>query len=380
MRTVIDPRFSGLLANLMMARGISQRALASRANVSQSHISELIGRTKNPSAQTAKALDDALTANGQLASLVAVAGGDDDLDRLAAATAMPGNINAATVDSLAAVLAAQRHLDDTMGSATLVGPVVAHLDTVTAMVRSAYGPVRPRLMGVAAQWAQFGGWLHTSVGKSDKAREWFSRALEWAIEADDAEMTATALSYQGHVAWLTAQWGSTVGLSKAALRDRTVYPGQRAYDAFQAARGHAALGELGDAQRMLALGDELVVATQQWVGETPPWQYYRQPWFWALERGLVYRYMTRWESACAAQAVAELSAGVAAMPADMQGADWAAEYLVHLAAAYADAGDMSGAREVLGRARRIAEATRSPRVQRLVVQRERALYSRALAA
>lgn len=371
MRTVVDPRFSGLLGNLMMARGYSQADLARDSHISPAQISLLLGGKRNPSDQTAQALDTALAAGGKLAALVAPAGTDADLDRVAAATLKPRDVNVATVTSLAAVLAAQRHLDDTMGSAALLAPVLAQLDTVTTLVREASGHHRPALMRVAAEWAQFCGWLHASVGKYEPARHWFGRALEWATEAGDTEMIATLLSYQGHVAWLTCQWGPTVGLSNAALRDPHVYPGQRAYDAFQCARGHAAMGQLDDAKLMLARADDLAAETAVYTGDVPPWQYYRAPWFWRLERGLAYRYMARWDAVHAATAVAELQGGVDEMPAALRGADWAAEYLVHLSAVRFDAGDPAGARQVLAQARGVAEATRSSRILQLVAQRER---------
>lgn len=373
MRTVVDPRFPGLLTNLLMAAGMSQAALARASHISEGHVSELVNGVKNPSEQTARALDAALDAGGKLAALVAPAGGDGDLDRLAVAVYRPHDVDPAAIGSLAGVLAAQRHLDDVMGSASLIAPVLAQLDTVTAMVRGAAGQHRPALLSTAAQWAQFAGWLHTSVGRYEQARGWFTRALEWATEAGDTEMIATVLSYQGHVASLTAQWGPTVGLSKAALRDPGVYVGQRAYDAFQCARGYAAMGNLDDAKSMLAWADELAAVSDGFTGDRPRWQYYRAPWFWRLERGLAYRYMARWDDGHAAVAVAELRAGVDGMPAEMRGADWAAEYLVHLAGAHRDCGDVDAAREVLSEARRHAERTRSPRVLQMVSQRERVL-------
>lgn len=373
MRTVVDPRFHHVLGNLMMARGYTQAALARESHISQAHISLLLTGQRNPSDQAARALDIALNASGQLAALVAPAGADSDLDRVAAAVTNPRDIGPAVVDSLAAVLSAQRHLDDRLGSAALIAPVLAQMDTVTTMVREATGQRRPSLLATAGSWAQFAGWLHTSIGKYEQARMWFGRALEWATEAGDTQMVATVLSYQGHVAWLTAQFGPVVGLSNAALRDESVYPGQRAYDAFQAARGHAAMGQLDDAKRMLAWGDELAAVSDGWTGVVPSWQYYRAPWFWRLERGLAYRHMTRWDSSHAALAVSELRAGVDGMPAEMRGADWAGEYLVHLSGAHVDAGELAAAREVLAQARVVADATRSPRVAQMVSLRERAL-------
>jgi transcriptional regulator with XRE-family HTH domain len=373
MRTVVDPRFPGMLATLVREAGISFAEVARRSHVSPGHVSDILNGKKNPSDQMARALDDALGGCGRLASLVVPAGTDEDHDRLAVAVANPRDVNPATIASLATVLAGQRRLDDTIGSAALVKPTLAELDAITRMVVAAVGPTRPDLLYVAAQYAQFCGWLHTNIGRYETAREWFARALEWAMEHGDPDLTATVLSYQGHVAWLGSQWGSTIGLSKAALRDPTAYPGQRAYDALQAGKGYAALGDLDQARSMLALGGELAHATGEWAGATPPWQYYRAPWYWSLERGIVYRTMARWDRAYAQPAVDELAAGFEGMPVEMRGADWAAEYLVHLAQAHRAVGDTAAAWDALARARRNAESTQAPRVLQMVARHEQQL-------
>lgn len=372
-RTVVDPRFQARLTTLMIEQAISGKQLAERARVSRSYLSEIINGLKMPSEQVAKALDETLDAGGRLADLVACVALVDDLDPLAAAAANPARISPDAVRSLARVLSAQRHLEDSVGAAAVIGPVMAQVETVERMVSEATGPHRPALMQVAGQYGQFVGWLHTSLGQWPDAGLWNTRALEWATEAGDPDLIATILSYQGHVAWLRMQWGPTIGLAGAALRDRTVYVGQRAYDAFQSARAHAAIGDVTEAERMLTAGDELAEQVPLWVGEIPPWQYYRAPWLWELERGLVWRYIARWRPVQATIAVDHLRSGLAGMPEHMQSSDWAAEYMVHLAAAYLHADATQTAREVLADAKRIAEATSSRRVLRLVAGRERQL-------
>lgn len=372
-RTIVDPRFRGRLANLLMACGTSQNLIARQANVSPSYLSQLVNGQRNPSIDVARALDETLNAGGQLANLVALAARPDDLDQLAAAAGNPRHISDATITSLERVLVGQRYLDDHMGSAALLGPVMAQMDTINTMVVEAAGPTRQPLLYVAAQWAQFAGWLHTSIGRYDKAADWFSRALQWAMQHGDRDLIATVLSYQGHVAWLSVQWQPALGFAEAALRDPAVYPGQRAYDAYASARAHAAIGEIREAERALELGNHLAEATETWAGEIPPWQYYRAPWFWSLERGLVALFIARHQPWSAQTAVTQLPAGLDGMPEEMRGADWAAEYMTHLAAAHMYADELDAARVVLGRARQAAEAVSSPRVLRLVEGRERRL-------
>lgn len=69
-RIVVDPQFPARLRELRMARNLSQEALARVACISKSHISELENSIKTPSATTAKSLDTALAAEGELVHLV----------------------------------------------------------------------------------------------------------------------------------------------------------------------------------------------------------------------------------------------------------------------------------------------------------------------
>jgi transcriptional regulator with XRE-family HTH domain len=373
LRTVVDPRFRAILANLMMSRGVTQADLARRANLSKAHLSQLLSGTRNPSDQMARALDEALDADGQLADLVIVGAHPEDLDQIAAVAANPRRVGFTTLDSLARVLAGQRHLDDLMGSAALLGPTLAQMHLITAMAVEAVGPDRPGVLYEAGQWAQFCAWLHISVGRMPEARTWLGRSLEWAVELGDADLTATVLSYQAHASWLQLRCGPAIGLAEAALRDERVYPGQRAYDAYQVARGYATIGDLREADRMAGLADELADQSNTFTDPVPPWQYYRAPWFWLLERGLVALYAARHQPAKATDAVTDLTAGVDGMPDEWRGADWAAEYMTHLASAHRAAGDREQARVVLGRARMVAEAAHSPRVLQMVASGERVL-------
>ncbi len=362
--SVVDPRFAAELHRCREAAGLSQRQLALTAHCSHTYVSDLERGTKRPTGQMARHLDEALDAGGTLAALVHDTSLDspDDDDRMAAAANNPHRLDMTVVHSLDQTLRGLRALDDTVGAVAVLPAVTAQLAVVTALTTEAAGDVRPAIVSVAQQWAQFAGWLHTTGGNWVEAKAWFGRALELAAEVDDRDMTATVLSYQGHVAWLRGQSGPVVGLSRAARRDPTVYIGQRAYDAYQEARALAAVGDAPAATTVLAEADDLADESAAYTGSRPAWQYYRAPWFFRLERGLVLRYLARRGKARAADAVAELAAGVAGIPSEWRCAEWVAEYMCHLAAAHAQDSDAGSAREVLVEARRIAEVTRSARV------------------
>ncbi|GAB3507695.1 hypothetical protein GCM10027521_63980 [Amycolatopsis cihanbeyliensis] len=74
-----------------------------------------------------------------------------------------------------------------IGAASALEPVGAHLRFVRSLATEARGPIRRDVVGLAGQWAQYAGWLHTAMAEWDKAASWFNRSLEWASEAEDAD-------------------------------------------------------------------------------------------------------------------------------------------------------------------------------------------------
>jgi hypothetical protein len=239
---------------------------------------------------------------------------------------------------------------------------MASQKTVQDLVTAADGDLRDEVLELASEWAQFLGWLHTTSASWAQAKVHFGRSLEWATERGDGDMIATVLSYQGHCHWLRGEYAPIVSLSRSARRDPTIYPGQLAYDGYQEARGLAVTGHLDEAVSVLGEADDLALANDAWTGHVPAWQYYRARWFFALERGLVYRCMSRHDRRYAPLAVDELSAGLTGMPAEWQGAEWAGEYVAYLASALRTVGDIPEAKAAAERTRQIATATSSARV------------------
>ena len=329
-RPVVDPRFPATLRRLRTERGLSLRDLAAKVHRSKSHLHEIETGCKPPHPDMARDLDAALDANGQLAGLVHEANGiltPDDVDRLMYVAGQPRRVDTAAVDALAVVLAHQRRLEDVLGAAPMFGPVLAQLGAVEALVTDARGPVRPALVDVAAQWAQYVGWLHIAMRRYGDAGTWLRRSLEWAAEVGDDDMTATVLSYRGHVAWLLGHPGPTIGLSQAARRYPGIYPGQLAYDVLQEARGHAVLGDANEVDRLVGESDELTERAVAELPGAPPWHYYRSPAFWDLERGRALARLPGRQG----RAAELLAAGLDALPVEQRAADWVAAYRRDLA-------------------------------------------------
>lgn len=314
-RTVVDPRFPCRLRQLMSQRGMSVRELASLTYLAKSLVGDYTTGRRPPSPKRARDLDKALGAGGELAALVR------EDDPLTYAARHPGRVDRAAVAQLADQLAIARTTEDEVGAAPMLSTAADHLTTVAELAREARAPVRPALVAVGAQWAQWAGWLDLAVGRYGRAGAHLDRALEWALEAGDQEMVATVLSFRGHRAWLMGDLGSMVGLTEAALRDDQIHVGQRAYDRYQLARGHAGVGDRRPAVEALAVGADLADEAVAYTGPRPPWHYYRSTAFFDLEHGLVRAHLGE---RCRAEEL--VGAGLAGLPAEMRHAEWTAMY------------------------------------------------------
>jgi hypothetical protein len=142
-----------------------------------------------------------------------------------------------------------------------------------------------------------------------------------------------------------------------------------AYDALQAARGHAAAGDRAEVESQVAKARDLEALARECDGDVPPWHYYRDGAFFALERGRVFRYLAvQGVDGSSRRAIDELTAGLAALP---PGPAHAARYLCDLAVAYALDGDLREARGVLDDVERIATTTGSTRLTEAVTRLRR---------
>ncbi|WP_428963921.1 helix-turn-helix domain-containing protein [Micromonospora fluostatini] len=350
-RTVFDPRFPGELRRRRELAGLSLRRLAGIVHHGKSLLHQLESGRTRPAADVAARLDAALDAGGALAALVTVVPAGDE--RIAYAARHPRRTDAATVRALAALLAAHRRLEDSLGAAALLPAVRSQLDLVTALTVEATGALRPGLLDVAAQWAQFGGWLHAADGRSALAAHWYAAASDWGTEAGNADMIATVLSMRGHLAWSARRVGPLIDLSAAARR-QPASPGVRAIAAQQQARGYALAGRATATVGLLNHAADLLDAARADPGREPDWIYFHCPAYLTMQTGLAYRLLGRNGSA-----VDRLRAGLDGLPPEAVGAAWTGPYLLHLAAALTEVGEADPARDAYAQALGIGRATRT---------------------
>jgi transcriptional regulator with XRE-family HTH domain len=380
--------FGEELTRRMQAPKVGVRELARRTGYSHGHISDLRSGRKHPSPEAAQDLDDALKAGGALMALVnrrqvlagaaAIAAapllGTLDAERLAWAHRHPPRIDAAVVQSLADVLAAQRRAEDSVGPRAVMRPVLAQLAEIEDLVRHARGPLRPALVEVAQQWAQYGAYLHRDAGNSQGDRALLSQALEWAGEIGDRTMAATVFVQRGNMALAAGELGTVIGLAQAAQRDKTVDAGQRADGADLEARGHAQAGDAAAAERKL--GDAAELAGQLTErAQDRPWLYWMSPQYFQCARGATLSLLAG-DPRYAEQAAEALEAGYARLPADQKSSAWAARNLAYLADVHVRAGDAGQASAAARQCADIARLTGSVRLRTMLTGLHAGMASR----
>lgn len=349
--------FARRLAALMEERGLGVRALARRVPCDAGYISRLRNDKVSPSAKVARRLDEVLGAGGELAASAVLTvdsaftpDDPDDAGRLAFAARYPSRLDGRAIGSLAAVLATQRELEDRVGSAPMLTPVAAQATTAETLVKDAPAPLRTRLLDVTAQYCYFHGWLNESTGRLNRAVTLYDRALGQAVEAGDADLISELMSMKGHIAWARGDVPEAVRLSQAAQRDPGVHPGQHAISAMQEARALAVLGDASGANRRLTDAGNALARAEEHDGERPPWLYYHSPAFFAVQRGRVWLHLGAHDSRWTRAAVTALTAGVAGLDETARQSEWGASYLLYLASAHMEAGDLEHACMAAGEA------------------------------
>jgi transcriptional regulator with XRE-family HTH domain len=379
-----DNRMNTMLRNAIMASGLELPQIARRVGVNPKSVERWITRGVVPHPRhrwkvcevlgrdESELWPDAVSSPESKVHAVQYLDSDEadisdsqtpeDEERIIRAARKPRRHDPGVIDALSTVLNGQRRLEDAIGSEAVIGPVKAQLAIVKGLVTEARGDLRPRVVDIGSQWAQFSGWLHANTGWLGEANRLYGMALEWAVEADSPNMLATALNMQGHVAWLGGNVGPMLGLSRAAQRGQRISPGVRALAVQQEARAMALSGEakISDLDRKLDEAAALVTQAAEKPEEEPPWIYFFSPDYLIMQRGLAYRLLGHYE-----EANELLSEGLAAIPSEMRKTEWvASHYLLQLAATNAKAGDISRACELIREANLVATQTASARLRK----------------
>jgi tetratricopeptide (TPR) repeat protein len=356
--------FGEEIRRLMAEQRVGLRELARQVHYDPGYLSKVVNDRKAVSGNMARRLDAALDAGGVLAAFRTIPDlrGTlvyDDRERLIMAARCPKRLDREIISSLAEVLAAEHRLADRVDPVHILKAVAVQLSVVLNLTREARAPLRDEVLGIAGQYAQYAGWLNAHAGRLPVANAWHDRALVWAAERGDADMTATTLNQKAHVAFLGGKVGPMIGLSQAAQRGTALNPDVRALAVQLEAKGHALAGDGYYAHRKLDEAAALIGEAAGVPKTGPPWSVYSAlPAYLVLQRGLAYLYLDR-----NARAVEWLSAGLTELPARAGQSELFSGYHVQLAAAHARARDPEQACSVAAQALLIARQTGSPRLR-----------------
>ncbi|GAA5119299.1 XRE family transcriptional regulator [Haloechinothrix salitolerans] len=242
----------------------------------------------------------------------------EDAERVVAA--LDGcHTDAGALDAVAEVLAGLRKLEDATSAADVLPSVHQHTALASRLADNARGDVRPQAVGLLSELEQYEGWLAIPTQRWDDARHHLDRAATLALEADDPQRLATALSFQAYRHILTGQLRQAEALNRAAARDTRVDPGLRAYMIFQRAEvlAHdgdrtAALDALNEAEASLDRID---------VDELPASSYWYTPAVLLGHKGFVLAALG--DVTAARRAAAE---SLEAMPPEWAASEWAEQH------------------------------------------------------
>jgi transcriptional regulator with XRE-family HTH domain len=214
------------------------------------------------SSDVRKLLADSAEAPG-FASLIAALNGSEvvvgmdgrALMSLCAATVFGGVSRGGALDddAVAHLLVLRRIVNDAhnwRGSSALMPAVRSMYDFIELLRRAARGDQRRRLLGVAAMYAEFYGWLHEEIGDAGGASRWTARAMEQGQAADDRDVVAYSYVRMSQLAEADGDDDRVIGLARAAQRERGLSHVVRAMALHQEARGLARAGDDACLQRL----------------------------------------------------------------------------------------------------------------------------------
>ncbi|SFE11199.1 hypothetical protein SAMN05216251_101554 [Actinacidiphila alni] len=283
-----------------------------------------------------------------------------------AATALPDNavdatLAAAVVDRpviewLEAGVLGLRKLDDRLGGASVRHRVEADLRMVRGLLhRGQHERAHEgRLLRVAADLAQLGGWAATDTGRHGAAQRHYLTGLRLAHSAGDRSLAVALWGGLALHAVIAGRPRDAVAAAEAGVRAAGgAPPAVRALAASRLSRAHAAVGADGPSRRAVAEAERQLDLAERESG--PSWLY----WFDTVEL-----------AAQSGQSLLDLGHAHEARPLleqalAMQDASYVRDrclYSARAATARALTGDLEGARSLGREAARLSRLCGSPRI------------------
>jgi transcriptional regulator with XRE-family HTH domain len=286
--------FGAELRRRRQEAGLSLNQLAERVHYHKGHLSKVENGRKPPGEELARQCDAVLLAGGELLALACQAApaapelvGIPDitetwtLHQAADQTMfMPGpggngltlptalvsevgsraTLSESGIASFARILAEYRQLGQHTGPSALLPGLIVQTKVLMSAVCQAAEPMQVRLAGLAAQYAEYTGWLAQEAGDDRAAIWWTNLAVQLAFQAGQQDMAPHALVRRALISMYREDGRRTIDLAVQAQQDTAASPRVRGLAAQREAQGHALLGDHLSCQRALDRAAALLTA------------------------------------------------------------------------------------------------------------------------
>lgn len=169
----------------------------------------------------------------------------DELEHVAAALDDPRRyLDGSVVAFFSEQLGRCKAADGDLGPVKALPFVLGILGAIQQHAPDVRPPVRRPLLAVAAEGAEFAGWLYRDLREPAAAHYWYDRAMEWAQAANDTAMQGYVLLKKSQMAYEERDAHGVATLAEAAQHGPWELPvNVRVEVTQQEARGLAMLGE-----------------------------------------------------------------------------------------------------------------------------------------
>lgn len=285
--------FGDELRRRRVAAGLSLRDLSCLVHYSRGHLSKVETGRAIASIELVRLCDSALGSGGTLVGMAASAlGRRQDASRkkeggplvsgdpgmrwpvplaredlmpsgmpmIAIAIPSPDRISSSQAESAATtftVLFGQlRQLGQQVFPAALLPTLIAQTQTLRGLAAAARNPTCSILLGLAARYAEYTGWIAQEMGEDHAALWWTDRAVRMAEAAGQPEMGAYALVRRALVGMYRGDAAETIDLARMAQADPRASERVRGLAALREAQGYALTADGGPCHKALERGRE----------------------------------------------------------------------------------------------------------------------------
>ncbi|MFE7562131.1 helix-turn-helix domain-containing protein [Kitasatospora sp. NPDC057500] len=151
-----------------------------------------------------------------------------------------------------------RLLGQSTDPALLLPMLTVQTHTLRELALRADAVARVRLLGLAARYAEFAGWMAQESGDDPSALWWTARAVELAEGGEDRDLGSYTLVRRALITFYAGDAAATVGLVGPVARDGRLPPRIRGLAAQREAQGHALAGDHTASLRSLDRARELL--------------------------------------------------------------------------------------------------------------------------